>query len=77
MHLSVNYIKLKPQLYFFIFSWYSFLISKNVKKTRNSAIRNTGFWNKLYSMTLWPEEESINAFGSLPDFFILDIIDRT
>jgi hypothetical protein len=62
MILSITFIELKSAWHFFSLSFHALQITKELKKTKCLSHKNTGFWTKHYTMTLWPNEASMNEF---------------
>lgn len=62
MKASLTYIKLKSPLKFFTLSFNGMKIVRQLKTTNCINVKNTGFWKKHYTMTLWNNEQDIKDF---------------
>lgn len=62
MKLSITYIELKGPFHFFALSVQALKVVQQLKKTSCIKYKNTGFWTKHYTMTLWDDMGSMHDF---------------
>lgn len=63
MKLSITYIELHSPFQFFELSSKALRIMKQLKATSCDTYKNTGFWKKHYTMTLWENEQEMKEFA--------------
>lgn len=63
MKATITLIELKSPFKFFALSFSAMGIMKQLKTSNHLDFKNTGFWTKYYTMTLWKTEEDMKAFA--------------
>lgn len=64
MKATITSIELRNPFYFFTLSMISMKIVKQLKSTNCKKLKNTGFWTKHYTMTLWNNEKDMKDFAT-------------
>lgn len=64
MKVTITSIELKNPFYFFTLSMISLKIVRQLKSTNCKKLKNTGFWTKHYTMTLWNNVEDMRSFAT-------------
>lgn len=62
MKVSITSIELKGPFAFFALSVSALRIIKQMKTTGHLAFKKRGVWTKHYTMSLWPDEKSMQDF---------------
>lgn len=63
MLATITFIELKTPFKFFALSKNALHIIRQLKTTNCLQYKNTGFWTKHYTMTLWGSEEDMKNFA--------------
>ena len=63
MKVTITYLELKGPFKFFLLSAQAIKITKQMKSTNYKDFKNTGFWTKHYTMTLWNNETELKEFA--------------
>ncbi|MGB0884946.1 MAG: DUF3291 domain-containing protein [Chitinophagales bacterium] len=63
MKATITLIELKSPFHFFSLSYKALKIMQQMKSSNHLEYKNTGFWTKHYTMTLWKSEEDLKAFA--------------
>ncbi|MCU0360725.1 MAG: DUF3291 domain-containing protein [Bacteroidia bacterium] len=63
MKVTLTSLELKGPMKFFALSAAAFKIMKQMKTTGHLAFKKRGIWTTHYTMSLWPNEESLKAFA--------------
>ena len=64
MKVTITSIELRNPFKFFVLSMISLKIVRQLKSTNCRKLKNTGFWTKHYTMTLWESLEDMKAFAT-------------
>ena len=64
MKVTITSIELNNPFKFFVLSTISLKIVRQLKSTNCRKLKNTGFWTKHYTMTLWDNLEDMKAFAT-------------
>ncbi len=62
MIVSITYIELKGPFKFFALSARALKIVRQLKSSGHKAYKSKGVWTKHYTMSLWPDHETMMAF---------------
>ncbi|MBL7900645.1 MAG: DUF3291 domain-containing protein [Bacteroidia bacterium] len=63
MKVTITSLELKGPFKFFALSAAAFKIMKQMRGTGHIAFKKRGIWTTHYTMSLWPNEESLKAFA--------------
>lgn len=63
MKLNITSIELKGPFKFFALSASALKVTKQLKASKYKAFKNTGFWTKHYTMTLWENNTDMQEFA--------------
>lgn len=63
MKVTITSLELKGPMKFFALSAAAFKIMKQMRTTGHLAFKKRGIWTRHYTMSLWPDEESLKAFA--------------
>jgi hypothetical protein len=63
MKVTITSLELKGPMKFFALSAEAFKIMKQMRGTGHLAFKKRGIWTTHYTMSLWPNEESMKAFA--------------
>jgi hypothetical protein len=64
MKVTITSIELKNPFKFFVLSIISLKIVRQLKLTNCRKLKNTGFWTKHYTMTLWDNLGDMRTFAT-------------
>lgn len=63
MKATITSIELKGPFQFFALSKQALAITRQLRSTPCKVFKKRGFWTKHYTMTLWNNEEELQAFA--------------
>ena len=63
MKATITKIELRTPFHFFKLSLHALNILKQLKKSNYVDFKKTGIWTNHYTMTLWKNENDMNAFS--------------
>ena len=63
MKVTITALELRSPWQFFALSLNAMRILKQMKTSGHLAFKKRGLWTKHYTMSLWPDEESMKQFA--------------